>query len=77
VNRLGAHSGPAAEALGSENVVCVLLPSEFTSSESSLAASDIAGNLGLELLTIPIGDILDTYRSSLSDELAASERSGV
>src|SRR2546428_11410193 len=55
----------AVDALGSQNVVGVLMPSEF-SSRGSLADSEQLGkNLGIELLTIPIQDVLQAFKTAL------------
>ena len=44
----------AADALGPENVRCVMLPSEYTSDHSLEDATAVAGALGCRLDTIPI-----------------------
>ncbi|MDE0113860.1 MAG: NAD+ synthase [Albidovulum sp.] len=44
----------ASDALGSDNVRCVLLPSEFTSAKSKNDATAVARNLGCRLDEIPI-----------------------
>jgi len=44
----------AVDALGAENVRCVLLPSEFTSPESHADATAAAAALGCRLDTVPI-----------------------
>jgi NAD+ synthase (glutamine-hydrolysing) len=55
----------AVDALGSENVVGVLMPSQF-SSRGSVEDSEVLGrNLHIELLTIPIGDVLQEFISVL------------
>src|SRR2546430_7248895 len=55
----------AVDALGSENVVGVLMPSEF-SSRGSLADSEQLGkNLGIELLTISIQDVFHAFKTAL------------
>lgn len=59
----------AVEALGSENVVCVFLPSRFTADESGAAAEELARNLGTRYLTIPIGQILSSYAEELAGEV--------
>ena len=48
----------AVDALGSENVVGVLMPSEFSSRGSIEDSEQLGKNLGIELLTIPISDVL-------------------
>ena len=45
-----------ADALGTENVKVVAMPSRFSSEGSLLDAAALADNLGLEMLTIPIED---------------------
>jgi NAD+ synthase len=54
----------AADALGPENVRCVMLPSRFTSEVSLEDAADVARRLGTRLDTVPIGPaheaVLDT-----------------
>jgi NAD+ synthase (glutamine-hydrolysing) len=55
----------AVDALGSENVVGVLMPSEFSSKGSIEDAEQLGKNLRIELLTIPIGDVLDSYVTAL------------
>ncbi|MEM1236774.1 MAG: NAD+ synthase [Pseudomonadota bacterium] len=44
----------AVDALGAENVRCVMLPSEYTSEGSLDDAKDIAGRLGVHYDTVPI-----------------------
>lgn len=53
----------AAEALGNENVLGLLMPSEFSSAHSVEDALALAENLGIRHETIPIQDV---YRSSLN-----------
>jgi NAD+ synthase (glutamine-hydrolysing) len=55
----------AVDALGSDNVVGVLMPSPF-SSQGSIADSERLGkNLGIELVTIPITDVLNCFIGAL------------
>jgi NAD+ synthase len=44
----------AADAIGPENVRCVMLPSEFTSAQSLEDAAEVAARLGCRLDTVPI-----------------------
>ena len=44
----------AADALGPQNVRCVMLPSEFTAESSLSDAADLAARLGCRLDTVPI-----------------------
>ena len=55
----------AVDALGPENVAGVLMPSEFSSPGSIDDALELGRNLGIELLTIPITDVFETYKESL------------
>ena len=55
----------AVDALGRENVVGVLMPSEFSSEGSVADAGALGGNLGIELLTIPISDLMTAYERTL------------
>src|SRR5216117_1160158 len=63
----------AVDALGSENVVGVLMPSEF-SSRGSLADSEQLGkNLGIELLTISIQDVFHAFKTALKAGFKAAK----
>lgn len=55
----------AVDALGSDNVVGVLMPSEFSSRGSVEDSEQLGKNLGVELLTIPIADVLHAYIGAL------------
>lgn len=57
----------AVDALGAENVTGVLMPSEFSSQGSIDDALELGKNLGIELLTIPIGEVFESYKASLRD----------
>jgi NAD+ synthase (glutamine-hydrolysing) len=57
----------AVEALGSENVIGVLMPSPFTSKESIEDAKALAENLGIRTITIPITGIFEKYLEELKD----------
>ncbi len=56
----------AADAIGPENVRCVMLPSEYTSQASLEDAADCAGRLGARLDTVHI----EGARDAVSDALA-------
>ncbi|MBL4807974.1 MAG: NAD+ synthase [Rhodobacteraceae bacterium] len=56
----------AADALGPENVRCVMLPSEYTSQESLDDAAAVATALGCQLNTVPIG----AGRAAITETLA-------
>jgi NAD+ synthase (glutamine-hydrolysing) len=55
----------ASEALGSENVLGVLMPSPYSSRRSIEDAERLARNLGIKTLTIPISDIMESFEVSL------------
>lgn len=57
----------AADALGPENVRCVMLPSEYTSDGSLDDAKALASNLDVRLDTVPISG----PRAAVTDALAA------
>jgi NAD+ synthase (glutamine-hydrolysing) len=56
----------AADALGSENVVGVFMPSRYTSEESVADAYGMASKLGITIHDISIDGIYNTYLSTLS-----------
>jgi NAD+ synthase (glutamine-hydrolysing) len=55
----------AAEALGAENVMAVLLPSRFSTDHSLKDAEDLVANLGCKSETIAIKDITEAIETSL------------
>ena len=55
----------AVEALGSENVLGVLMPSEYSSDHSVTDAVALAQNLGIRYEIMPIAAIFDVYRQEL------------
>ena len=55
----------AADALGSKNVHCVLLPSEFTSEESNEDAEECANALNVSRETIPISIVIDVFEKTI------------
>jgi len=61
----------AVEALGRENVLGVLLPSPWTSGESTAYAAGLAENLGIERLELPIAPLMQAYADALSLAFAA------
>ena len=64
----------AVDALGPENVVGVLMPSGFSSEGSVADAGALGGNLGIELLTIPISDVMTAYDRTLEPAFEGSDR---
>lgn len=57
----------AAKALGSENVLGILMPSKFSSSHSVDDAVQLAQNLGIAHQIVPIHSIVDAFDSSLEE----------
>lgn len=57
----------AVEALGSDNVRVLLLPSKYSSDHSIKDAEDLAKNLNIKYETINIQSIVDSFENSLSD----------
>jgi NAD+ synthase (glutamine-hydrolysing) len=57
----------AADALGPENVLGVLMPSRFSSRGSVDDSVELARNLGIQTLTLGISDIMKTYECVLAD----------
>ncbi len=55
----------AVAALGAENVVGLTMPSKFNSPDTIGDAQKLAGNLGIEFLTIPIEPILEQFDEAL------------
>jgi len=56
----------AVDALGPENVWCVMMPSRFTSQESLDDAADCARRLGVRLDTVPIEPAVEAFDGMLA-----------
>lgn len=56
----------AVDALGSENVHGLFMPSRYTSEESREDAHGHAANLGIDMITVPIDDVFGSYLKTLS-----------
>lgn len=65
----------AVEALGSENVLGVLLPSRYSSDHSISDAEALAKNLGIEAVTLPIAEGVLASENILADTFAAWDKS--
>ncbi len=65
----------AVDAIGGENVLGISNPSEFTSSQSTQDSKQLAENLGLKLVTMPIGLPLAAMRRTLEEDFSGSEYS--
>ena len=57
----------AADAMGPENVLGVMMPSTFSSRGSVDDSVELARNLGIQVITLPISGIMDTYGAVLAE----------
>jgi NAD+ synthase (glutamine-hydrolysing) len=62
----------AADAVGPQQVSCVVMPSPHSSLETQADARTIAGNLGCELVEIPIAGAMSSYESALAGPFAGA-----
>jgi NAD+ synthase (glutamine-hydrolysing) len=60
----------AAEALGSERVHCVSMPSRYSSEETRTDGRRLAESLGSPFLELPIGEIVDAFDKALAEPFA-------
>jgi NAD+ synthase/NAD+ synthase (glutamine-hydrolysing) len=60
----------AAEALGSQRVLGVMMPSPFSSGGSIDDSIQLAKNLGIETTRLPIDDVLDAMERTLRERFA-------
>jgi NAD+ synthase (glutamine-hydrolysing) len=63
----------AAEALGPEHVVCVSMPSQFSSEATRSDAKRVAENLGARYLEIPVEPIVETVNAALETTFEGTE----
>ncbi|MFC1962532.1 NAD+ synthase [Chloroflexota bacterium] len=56
----------AADALGPSQVVGIFMPSRYTSESSRVDAHALAENLSIELMTIPIEEVFQSYLTTLT-----------
>jgi NAD+ synthase (glutamine-hydrolysing) len=64
----------AAEALGPENVLGVLMPSPYSSTGSIEDSAALAKNLGIKTITIAIADIMKSFDSGLAEAFRNREK---
>lgn len=57
----------AAKALGPENVLAVLLPSQYSSDHSIKDAEDLVSNFGINKQIVPIESIYKSFENGLAD----------
>ena len=58
----------AADALGSENVIGVAMPTKFNSPDSLRDAKNLATNLGIEMKIIEIENLTESFRDILKNQ---------
>jgi len=66
----------AADAVGPENVSCVVMPSPHSSNETQADARTIAANLGAEAIEIPIEATMAAYENALAGSFAGNGSDG-
>jgi NAD+ synthase (glutamine-hydrolysing) len=62
----------AVKALGAQNVQGVSMPGPYSSPGSKNDAKALATNLGIELITLPIASVFDSYRAALAPAFSGS-----
>lgn len=55
----------AAESLGADRVTAITMPTEFSSPGSVTDSQKLAGNLGIELIELPVQPIFSSFREQL------------
>jgi NAD+ synthase/NAD+ synthase (glutamine-hydrolysing) len=63
----------ATAALGSANVLGILMPSPYSSDHSVTDALELARNLDIQTHTLPIGKLMHTYDETFADLFAGTE----
>ena len=63
----------AADALGKDRVVAVVMPSQYSSEETQSDAVKMAEGLGIQHFCISIRDIFDTYLSTLEEAFKGTQ----
>ena len=64
----------ATDALGKENVLGVMMPSPYSSQGSIDDSEALAANLGIRVISLPIGTIMTEYESVLAPEFSGRSR---
>ena len=64
----------ATDALGSDNVHCVSLPSKISSNHSKEDAKQLAANLNIDFRSISIASIVREYDDTLKNEFIGTEK---
>ena len=63
----------AVAAMGKENVTGVFMPSQYSSNESCEDAYDLAHNLGIKILEVPIKQTFESYLTTLRGVFAKTK----
>jgi NAD+ synthase (glutamine-hydrolysing) len=63
----------AADALGRENVMGIIMPSRISSKASADDAEELARNLGIKTSRIPIWDVYDSYMKVLGPDFSGTD----
>lgn len=63
----------AVAALGAENILGVLMPSQYSSISSVTDAEKLAKNLGIQTKTVPINPIFNSFQKSLKPAFAEQQ----
>jgi NAD+ synthase (glutamine-hydrolysing) len=64
----------AVDAIGRENVTGIFMPSPYTSRESREDAEQLAMNLGIRLIELPIRGIMKSYMNLLEPQFAGKAK---
>jgi len=63
----------AVDALGADRVTAVVMPSRYSSEGTQSDARELAGNLGIQCLDLPIAPAMGVYEEMLADVFAGHE----
>lgn len=63
----------AADALGAASVIGIFMPSRYSSSASESDAQDLARNLGIEFMVIPIERAFNAYSQTLAEPFKGTQ----
>ncbi len=63
----------AVDAIGADRVTTVIMPSPYSSHGTQQDARDLAANLGVQCLELPIGPAMRVYDEMLADVFAGTE----
>lgn len=63
----------ANDALGPENVTCVVMPSRYSSDETQNDARRMGDNLGMDVREIPISPMMESFDNALARDFEGTE----